>query len=847
MPSSSARCAQLPRAADKVPFYAALKKFRDFLNGLIPHMDESECVFTEQRIRQCCESQDLNKGASLSNVKSNDDPIPNNTNVVDGHTDQQSSHIYSDSNHVDGTAESSKQVIDELYPHINANISNGAERDEFVYGNNDATIRSVNRVPTTGRMIPGPGARPESISDTDYMSVFENHHQQQPQPLPEKKKRGRPKKLKGQEIIDPSTGKKITISGQSMTQHNFNNILNLSLITNDNSQPVLGRAASIGVTGCSSAENTTKKKRGRPKKVKPILENMLTSSTVKQQHVNVKPSSNLIAVTQPQQTTLITTSMHPHSMEHIASPQGSHQAPPSLYNTPPPSHMLYTASASPMASPALNCSYSHSHGTPPVVQVDHHLQTNTDHPSQSAAPTVGIRDQPHLVETPPPSSPNMCAVVDFDPPNERNDELESGLAMSQQACVTGRDEDGHAHTLDHSHDHYQQWLSSNHHLHQSTQKVVQQQGSLQSQSQVSPVTVSSYPQTDQQQVNMPASLQYHSEQHGQHWQSYEDHGHNNSPYMLSSPQQQHTHINQSTQLVGNAQPAHVVSDVSRKSLSGLESLVDQIPSISEQESNVMSSVTAAAAAAAVENRLIGLQQQQQHQEHQKRCLQVTEAQSESTTGNNSNVLTSNFSVSNLTASSSLTNHLIHNNSNNNSSSRSEIEDNSKKSNVIEYISNGSNSHPSNHLISAALVAATVGSSQPSVAQHHSITPQHSHSHTHPHPHAHTQMYMDHTHITSHMAHMPPVNAMYAPPYGAQHGASAAEYGHNHYSVQGVAPTLHVPSPNYAYTHYGHTPPQSNYPSFGHAHPHHHHHGHTAHHLSVFERLKPSDISGYSGF
>lgn len=49
MPSSSARCAQLPRAADKVPFYMALKKFRDYLNGVIPHIDESECVFADPK------------------------------------------------------------------------------------------------------------------------------------------------------------------------------------------------------------------------------------------------------------------------------------------------------------------------------------------------------------------------------------------------------------------------------------------------------------------------------------------------------------------------------------------------------------------------------------------------------------------------------------------------------------------------------------------------------------------------------------------------------------------------------------------------------------------------------
>lgn len=49
MPSSSARCAQLPRAADKVPFYAALKKFRDYLNGLVPDYDENDYVFNDPK------------------------------------------------------------------------------------------------------------------------------------------------------------------------------------------------------------------------------------------------------------------------------------------------------------------------------------------------------------------------------------------------------------------------------------------------------------------------------------------------------------------------------------------------------------------------------------------------------------------------------------------------------------------------------------------------------------------------------------------------------------------------------------------------------------------------------
>ena len=47
MPSSSARCSQLPRAVDKVPFYEALKKFRDHLNGKLPDLNDSEITFQD--------------------------------------------------------------------------------------------------------------------------------------------------------------------------------------------------------------------------------------------------------------------------------------------------------------------------------------------------------------------------------------------------------------------------------------------------------------------------------------------------------------------------------------------------------------------------------------------------------------------------------------------------------------------------------------------------------------------------------------------------------------------------------------------------------------------------------
>ena len=47
MPSSSARCSQLPRASDKVPFFVALRKLRDHLLGGLPSLDEAEVVFPD--------------------------------------------------------------------------------------------------------------------------------------------------------------------------------------------------------------------------------------------------------------------------------------------------------------------------------------------------------------------------------------------------------------------------------------------------------------------------------------------------------------------------------------------------------------------------------------------------------------------------------------------------------------------------------------------------------------------------------------------------------------------------------------------------------------------------------
>lgn len=68
MPSSSARCAQLPRAADKVPFYSALKKFKDYLNGLVPEYIESDYVFTDPKYNQTSPLPDIDQSMNPDGI-----------------------------------------------------------------------------------------------------------------------------------------------------------------------------------------------------------------------------------------------------------------------------------------------------------------------------------------------------------------------------------------------------------------------------------------------------------------------------------------------------------------------------------------------------------------------------------------------------------------------------------------------------------------------------------------------------------------------------------------------------------------------------------------------------------
>lgn len=814
MPSSSARCAQLPRAADKVPFYAALKKFRDYLKGVIPHIDEAECVFTEERIKQQCEQTNFknqqNSTNSTAETYANTEGISNNESLI-----QNSSG----------------------YPFDSETNSHGA----------------------AGGGGPGPPANGSSASF--MMSSLVGSQQ-------EKKKRGRPKKIRGQEIIDPVTGNKIQVNNQLQSHGgDYSNILNLSVMQGGNCE-------------------MPKKKRGRPKKVKPppTQHDILGQQETQSSMLALKP--NIMSI---QAMTGDITQDSP--LRQHGPLQTSHQHVSTLYATPPHQRSIYSPMASPMASPSLNCSYTTN--TPPSQplhdklgiggNIGEHVKTNpTDLVQSNHHP---LSDQ-HLGESPPPSSPNIC-TVDFDPPaaasiapsSNVNERADTELNVMHQRLQNAHQRSRYNSpintevTSDHNTtEHFQHWLSPQHnHIHSpaSARTTASFANSPQQQSSL---------HYNEQQHQQMQSLQQEQELHAQwplrHQRRYEDAA--NSHYMLNSPQLHQTHQTHHHDHTNQNQNQHAGSDVARKSLSGLESLVDQIPTISESESVALSSAAAinaqAAAAAAVESRLQGMRND--HQVSDSHFVNsatipnnLTASSSPTASGNSNNnqpqqssssnnLLSNNFSVSNLAASSASRN-IINNH-----------ENYGLAGNTIP--PTNANSYHHSNLMAAAVMAAAAANTPTNLSTSTAA------SATAAHP---AQMYMDpHAHLTTHV----PVNSLYPPPTSHHHPATAAhhaaaaahhhaaaaaahygngqhtsaDYANNPYAAAAAAQsnvnaahTLHMPSPNYPYG-YATAASQSSYSGYPHSHASHHvhpHGHHTAHHLTMFDRLKPSDIGGYSGF
>ena len=81
MPSSSARCAQLPRAVDKVPFFDALRKFRDYLSGRLPKIEDCEVVFANVSLRNWPAKNAIKTEPQNSNSENLENQVEVNPNL----------------------------------------------------------------------------------------------------------------------------------------------------------------------------------------------------------------------------------------------------------------------------------------------------------------------------------------------------------------------------------------------------------------------------------------------------------------------------------------------------------------------------------------------------------------------------------------------------------------------------------------------------------------------------------------------------------------------------------------------------------------------------------------------
>ena len=79
LPSSSARCSQLPKVVDKVPFYAALKKLRDHLNGQLSYvLSDFDIMFPDFKV-----ALEVNKEETNKSIEGNEASEPEENSFLD--------------------------------------------------------------------------------------------------------------------------------------------------------------------------------------------------------------------------------------------------------------------------------------------------------------------------------------------------------------------------------------------------------------------------------------------------------------------------------------------------------------------------------------------------------------------------------------------------------------------------------------------------------------------------------------------------------------------------------------------------------------------------------------------
>lgn len=447
MPSSSARCAQLPRAADKVPFYAALKKFRDYLNGLVVDYDESEYVFNDPKYNSISTEVEL-KDESLAFTSINE-----NGEVLAG-------------------IESNKKK---------------RGRPKKVRGEN-------------GEEIPTPSRRKKEKTENQE-GVEED---------PNKKKRGRPKKNKdGSEVSaapKKRSSKKTSIESQPISETDINSSSNLQSSPNPNNMSSLPANTNSNNTNGSNSNSFL-----------PPIES---------------PSANNINANSKYQSGAVNQISSPPSDANHCFPQTmsiEHQ----VAHTPEISpHQTYQ-------------------GGPASNQQQQIFNNSSDEMNNE------IGNDP--ITSPVAASPSL-APSDFEPPqpasnnnNANNSDMNPFATQTQQSTVV---------------DHHSP-LTQTH----SPLGIYQAQSTQQQQQQ----TMNHHHQMMNSPSYSPYSRQQQTQQVQQNFMQSSLHQQQQQPNPNSTLQNVNSNKQQMSQV-------DIYKDIAAKSLSGLESLVDQIPNINEQES-----------------------------------------------------------------------------------------------------------------------------------------------------------------------------------------------------------------------------------------------------------------------
>lgn len=512
MPSSSARCAQLPRAEDKVPHYRALKRFRDYLNKEIKdeEVNEADFIFPDPKLKTELPKAD----GLLSNNYMNANPM--------------------------GLMQQTSDMTD---------ISGSMLGDDVPGKKKRGRPKKVRGEGEDGVKM----AAPRRQQNTSYQSEFSNGDTP-------KKKRGRPKKVK-----DGSSSKMST--NTNLENSLTNNNSGTGSVTPDGCTPAL---YSPSVNKCNSLPQQQQSQSQQPPQQQQQSLNLFSSSS------NLNLTNNFCGL---------------GDSPYNQNMPSNHQSTPYL-----------------------------SHGQR-LLHQSHHHQTNTSSPQQfshselssdiSAAISTGDHLSGNVNNNSPSPSTRSLAPADFEPVRSA---ILSGENTSTTTTVTTKSNNNMTSSSESSTP-----TTGLEHLNRIPSHLQQSNSSCYSPYRNTPPTSNylseSHHQTEsnhsfiQRQNDVPAGDPSRNDLNihnliGDH------HGHRQEQQQQQQQTQQQTQQQPSLQGHRQFQPQshHTTqrtssSDVTTKSLSGLESLVDQIPSLRGDNTDTSSPQTPSLHNIRTENRL----------------------------------------------------------------------------------------------------------------------------------------------------------------------------------------------------------------------------------------------------